>query len=82
VQELEAAGVVRTRVGQGTFVADGADDAASRETLLARAIDRLLDEAQALAVAPEALAARVAARARTRSGSAGPGDAAREEDHR
>jgi len=51
----------------------GADDAASREALLALAIDRLLDEAAALAIAPEALAAHVAARSRTRTGSAKPG---------
>ncbi len=69
VQELEAQGIVRTRVGQGTFVAEAAAAAggASREALLDAAIDRLLDEAEALAVPAAALAARIAARARDRA---------------
>jgi GntR family transcriptional regulator len=72
VQELEAQGVVRTRVGQGTFVAEQALAAggASRETLLDAAIDRLLDEAEALALPSAALAGRVAARARDRARAA------------
>ncbi|MCU0254442.1 MAG: GntR family transcriptional regulator [Acidobacteria bacterium] len=75
VQELEAAGVVRTRVGQGTFVADAAGAAlgASREALLDAAIDRLLAEAAALGVDPSAVAARVTTRA---------AGTAREEDSR
>lgn len=72
VQELEAQGVVRTRVGQGTFVAEQALAAggASRETLLDAAIDRLLDESEALAIPAAALAGRVAARARDRAQAA------------
>jgi GntR family transcriptional regulator len=72
VQELEAQGVVRTRVGQGTFVAEHALAAggASRETLLDAAIDRLLDESEALAIPAATLAGRVAARARDRARAA------------
>ena len=91
VQELEAAGIVRTRVGQGTFVADEAGAAgggASRDALLDAAIDRLLDEAAALAIPPGSLAARVAARLAARARDAalpGPrrdGETTHQEDHR
>jgi len=87
VQELEAQGIVRTRVGQGTFVADEAGAAgggASRETLLDAAIDRLLGEAEALAVPPDSLAARVAARARNaaRAAPTRDGGIPHQEDHR
>jgi DNA-binding transcriptional regulator YhcF (GntR family) len=85
VQELEAQGIVRTRVGQGTFVADEAGAAgggASRDALLDAAIDRLLDEAEALAVPLESLAERAAARVRNRLAALAPGDASLEEDHR
>ena len=85
IQELEARGIVRTRVGQGTFVADEAGAAgggASRDALLDAAIDRLLDEAEALAVPLESLAERAAARVRHRLSVLAPGDASLEEDHR
>jgi len=85
IQELEARGIVRTRVGQGTFVADEAGAAgggASRDALLDAAIDRLLDEAEALAVPLESLAERAAARVRHRLAVLAPGDASLEEDHR
>ena len=85
IQELEAQGIVRTRVGQGTFVADEAGAAgggASRDALLDAAIDRLLDEAEALAVPLESLAERAAARVRHRLSVLAPGDASLEEDHR
>jgi GntR family transcriptional regulator len=48
IQQLEHEGLVRTRVGQGTFVADGAArvvDRAAREGSVDGAIDRLLVEA-------------------------------------
>lgn len=65
IQDLEAQGVVRTRVGQGTFIAAAAEEAAgaSREGLLGEAIDRLITEARQLGVAlqdlPEAVRRRV-----------------------
>jgi len=88
IQELEARGVVRTRVGQGTFVAEEAGGEASREALLDLAIDRLIDEAVALTVPagtlPERVAARVAARARdaTHPAPTHDGDTTHQEDHR
>jgi GntR family transcriptional regulator len=50
IQELERAGLVRTRVGQGTFVTDGhpAIDPAVRDRRVADAIDRLLVEARSV----------------------------------
>ncbi len=68
VQELESLGLVRTRVGQGTFIADGVAEAAarSRESLLDDAIDGLLAEAAQLGVPPEELPERVAQRIRQR----------------
>ncbi len=82
IQELEARGVVRTRVGQGTFVAEEAVEGASREALLELAVDRLIDEAAALAVPLETLSERVAARVRIRPAPAGPRRVRSEEDHR
>ena len=81
IQELEARGVVRTRVGQGTFVAEEAGEGASREALLELAVDRLIDEAAALAVPLETLSERVAARVRSRPAPAGPRRVRSEEDH-
>lgn len=66
IQDLEAQGVVRTRVGQGTFIAAAAEEAAgaSRDGLLGEAIDRLITEARQLGVPieelPEAVRRRVA----------------------
>lgn len=64
VQELERAGVLRTRVGQGTFVADGvpAIDAARREALLDEALDRVVSEAHGLGVPLEELSWKLSRR--------------------
>jgi len=64
VQALEAAGIVRTRVGQGTFVVDGKVrmDAASRDAALDAALDRFLVEAHALGVPLEELSWRLGRR--------------------
>ncbi len=61
VIELERAGVVRTRVGQGTFIADGASSLApkEREEALDAAIESLLVEAHTLGVPPEELGWKV-----------------------
>lgn len=67
VQVLESEGVVRTRVGRGTFVADGA--AAASATLHETALDRLLEqaarEASALGLDPEEAARRLRAKMKT-----------------
>jgi len=65
-QELEALGLVRSRVGQGTFVAAEAAGSATREALLEGAIDALLDAARDLEVPLDALSARVEDRIRRR----------------
>ena len=61
VTELERAGLVRTRVGQGTFIADNASARApkAREAALDAAIETLLVEAHTLGVPPEELGWRV-----------------------
>jgi len=61
VAELERDGVVRTRVGQGTFIADGAPaiDAKQRDAELDAAIEKLLIEAHALGVPDEELGWRL-----------------------
>jgi GntR family transcriptional regulator len=64
IQQLESEGIVRTRVGQGTFVADGAARA-GRERLgqvVDAAIDRLLVEARTVGVPLEELGRRVGKR--------------------
>ncbi len=64
IQHLESEGLVRTRVGQGTFVADGATRV-GRERLgrvVDAAIDRLLVEAGTAGVALDDLAKRLEAR--------------------
>jgi len=61
IQQLESEGLVRTRVGQGTFVADGAVRV-GREYLgrvVDAAIDQLLVEARAAGVSPDELEARL-----------------------
>jgi GntR family transcriptional regulator len=61
VAELERDGLVRTRVGQGTFIADNAVamTAKDRETALDTAIETLLVEAHALGVPPEEIGWRI-----------------------
>lgn len=76
VQELERDGIVRTRVGQGTFVADGlpAVDAGRRDAELEAVLDRLLVEAHSLGVPLEELGWRLSKRIdafRMRRASAG-----------
>jgi GntR family transcriptional regulator len=50
IQELERDGVVRTRVGQGTFVADGAIDVGerARDAVVDKHLDRVVEEAARL----------------------------------
>ncbi len=64
IQDLEREGIVRTRVGQGTFVADGASRAvpARLEAALDETIDRLLVEARLAGIGLEDLGARLARR--------------------
>jgi GntR family transcriptional regulator len=61
IAELERAGFVRTRVGQGTFIADGVTSMGpgARETAIDEAIDTLVVEAHALGVPPEELGWRL-----------------------
>jgi len=67
IQELERHGVVRTRVGQGTFVArdDGAVDVRARDAAVDERLDRVVEEAARLgaplASLPERLRVRIAA---------------------
>jgi GntR family transcriptional regulator len=64
IQELEAAGIVRTRIGQGTFVVDGAKaiDPGKREAAIEAAVDRLVVEAATLGVPLEELGWRLSRR--------------------
>ena len=61
VSELERGGLVRTRVGQGTFVSASASTVApkEREAALDAAIERLVIDAHTLGVPPEELGWRV-----------------------
>jgi GntR family transcriptional regulator len=61
VTELERAGLVRTRVGQGTFIAEtsSAMTPKEREASLDAAIETLIVEAHTLGVPPEELGWRV-----------------------
>jgi GntR family transcriptional regulator len=61
VTELERAGLVRTRVGQGTFIAESgpAITPKERESSIDAAIEALLVEAHTLGVPPEELGWRV-----------------------
>jgi GntR family transcriptional regulator len=61
VQQLEAEGVVRTRVGQGTFVEDAPlpADRARCESVVDELIDRLLVEAHTLGMPLEELGWRL-----------------------
>ena len=64
IQQLEIDGVVRTRVGQGTFVEQAGRhlDPARRDGAVDELIDRLLIEAGTLGVALEELGQRLARR--------------------
>ena len=64
IQELERAGLVRTRVGQGTFVADGGSPmhAAARDAALDGVLDRAVVEAHGLGVPLEELSWRLSRR--------------------
>jgi GntR family transcriptional regulator len=63
VQELERAGLVRTRVGQGTFVAEGnATPAPDRDAVVDAAIDQLLVQARTSGVPLEELGWRLSKR--------------------
>jgi len=65
IQHLERGGLVRTRVGQGTFVAEngaGGQDPARTESMVNEAIDRLLVEAHGAGVPLEELGWRLTRR--------------------
>ncbi len=64
IQQLEHEGVVRTRVGQGTFVSDGGGhvDRAARSAAVDAALDRLLVEAHLAGVPHEELGWRLSRR--------------------
>ena len=63
IQHLENEGIVRTRVGQGTFVQECPRvDRAQRDESLERAVDRLLIEAHTLGVPFEELGWRLSRR--------------------
>jgi GntR family transcriptional regulator len=61
IAHLEREGVVRTRVGQGTYIVDGQSPMAAheRDEALNAAIDKLVVEAHALGVPPEELGWRL-----------------------
>ena len=61
IQELEREGLVRTRVGQGTFVAEGGGriDVRAREAAIDSRIDRLVEDAVRLRVPLAELPERV-----------------------
>lgn len=64
IQHLEAEGVVRTRVGQGTYVDDGAGriDRQTRDAAIEVALDRLVLEAHGLGAPLEELGWRLSRR--------------------
>lgn len=65
IQRLESDGLVRTRVGQGTFVSDRIDpaDRGELERKIDRSIEALLIEAQTSGMTPDELKARFDRRA-------------------
>jgi GntR family transcriptional regulator len=64
IQHLESEGIVRTRVGQGTFVDDGAArvDRQTRDAALDQALDRVVLEAHGLQAPLEELGWRLSRR--------------------
>lgn len=63
IQHLEAEGVVRTRVGQGTFVENhSAVDSGERDRAVDATIDRLLIEVQSLGLQLDEIGARLSRR--------------------
>ncbi len=61
IAHMEQDGLVRTRVGQGTFIADGAPllNSGKRDAALDTAIEKLLVEAHSLGIPPEELGWRL-----------------------
>jgi GntR family transcriptional regulator len=61
IAQMEQDGLVRTRVGQGTFIANGTPllDARERDAALDAAVEKLLVEAHSLGVPPEELGWRL-----------------------
>src|SRR5262245_49175626 len=61
IAELEREGIVRTRVGQGTYIAEGTDPIAprERETAIDAAIEKLVVEAHSLGIPTEELGWRL-----------------------
>jgi GntR family transcriptional regulator len=76
IQQLEGEGIVRTRVGQGTFVADGADTLgrARRDQVVEDAIERLLTDAQAVGLPLEELGPRLVRSIARRHGGSDDGN--------
>lgn len=78
IAELERDGVVRTRVGKGTFIVDGAPaiGARERDAALDAALERLVVESHALGIPPEELGWRLQRKleefARSRRSAPGP----------
>lgn len=74
IQALEAAGLVHTRVGRGTFVADGARErgGAALEAALDELLDRTIEQARQLGADPATLPERLASRLDEAGPSAGP----------
>lgn len=64
IQQLEGEGIVRTRVGQGTFVEEGAVrvDRTTRDAALDASLDRLVLEAHGLGAPLEELGWRLSRR--------------------
>jgi GntR family transcriptional regulator len=64
IQHLESEGIVRSRVGQGTFVEDGAArmDRQGREAAIDAALDRIVLEAHGLGAPLEELGWRLSRR--------------------